>query len=751
MSALLAAAREAAAIHKNKFVRIGYSGAPTSIKQLPRDRLTPLYINSVFNCDVEYLVEDDTGVIMWPKTWIADCLPNPTIYSIREKAWPQLDLDPVELDEYRGESIVIVESVPADVSKVALRSWLTEGIDDEDPDLAAARSQLERIHDRQSRIEKQLRDLPSTKITTNLVSAKEELELRKMRGKVLDLEKTELAEDIRELTSRFDLLKKSRELVTEPAFSLRLAETRQPLGLNVWEVRFNKDLRADRMAYIAAHKFNWSIFQLAILHDNPDVCLVGKGELKYLTDAYKEINMRSVTVSRKMHGKGMYKFPDERGVYSGRFRHGLRHGVGTEISQMGRFQCHFKNDFREGPCTAILASGDTLRCNMGGSRFHTRKSLLFGDEYADGVAHGEGSARFVDGSEYDGEFYDGVPYGQGIFRSAVGEVFEGNFGGWGSLDGYGVHTASASMKTGSFRNGLLFGEGVEVDAELGEYEGDWKYGERCGYGEYLSKLLQGKYRGWWRDGMRYGRGTLNYGNIDRDDLQLKVTAAAISAEIKLKTKISLEGRIALAHEVAAKGFSSQFDAMQASTADVGKVTYPGDYEYEGRWLGNIPRAGGLFTARQGHAQHNMHRLSQMHALRDVNAPNGFGDFDKREAAILVARQRVRAKSVKEANDICLIREAQNIVTFRYWKKLSDLGDPAVREANRKSSERKYLEKIKDQLKKITFKFADMGDSNTADDQLAMSDEAIMAALKAEDDKLAAKVALPEEVRLGYFI
>jgi hypothetical protein len=751
-SANVIAAREAAALQKNRFVRIGYAGAPQSIKQLPRERLTPLYLNSVFNCDVEFLVEEGTGLIMWPKTWIADCQPNPTIYSIREKAWPQLDLDPVELDEYRGESIVIVESVPAELGEVALRTWITEGIDDDDPDLAAARSQLERLLDRQGRVEKQLKDLPNVKITTRNVTPKEELELRKKRAEILALEKGELEDDIRELTSRFELLRKSRETVSDPSFTLRLAEKRMPLGLNVWELRFNKDLRADRMAYIAAHKYNWSIFQLAVHKTNPDNCLVGKGEIKRMTDAFKEINMRNVTVSRKMHGKGMYKYPDERGLYSGRYRHGLRHGVGTEISQHGRFQCTFKHDFREGPCTAIYANGDTLRVNMGGSRFHTRQSLIFGDEYTDGVPNGPGSARFTGGSEYDGEFFDGVPHGQGVFRSAIGEVFEGHFGEWGTLEGYGVHTSSATMRAGTFRNGLLHGEGVEVDAELGEYEGDWRFGERCGFGVYRSELLQGRYEGWWRDGMRYGRGTMNYGHIDHDAQAAKASAAKIRAETKTKTRVSSEGRVALAQEVAAKGFTSQFEAMHAHVAEAaGKVKYAGDYEFEGRWLGNLPRAGGLFTCRNGHAMPNMHSLKRTHALRAVNAPNGFSDFDKREAATLAARQQVRDKSVHEALGNSLMKEAQNISTFRYWKKLSDAADPHVREMNRKSSERVHLEKIKEQTKKVTFKFNDMGDADEGEEQLAMSDEAIMATLKAEDDKLAATVAAPEEVRLGYFI
>lgn len=42
------------------FVRIGFAGDPKSNRQMPRFRLTPANVNKVFNCDVEFLQEDDT-------------------------------------------------------------------------------------------------------------------------------------------------------------------------------------------------------------------------------------------------------------------------------------------------------------------------------------------------------------------------------------------------------------------------------------------------------------------------------------------------------------------------------------------------------------------------------------------------------------------------------------------------------------------------------------------------------------------
>ena len=81
---------------------------------------------------------------------------------------------------------------------------------------------------------------------------------------MLSLQKKELEGDVAELQGRFDALKLMRESVGDTAFKLRLAETVMPLKLNTWEVRFGNEPRAQRLAYIAAHKHNWAMFLLAV-------------------------------------------------------------------------------------------------------------------------------------------------------------------------------------------------------------------------------------------------------------------------------------------------------------------------------------------------------------------------------------------------------------------------------------------------------------------------------------------------------
>lgn len=56
--------------------------------------------------------------------------------------------------------------------------------------------------------------------------------------------------------------------------------------------------------------------------------------------------MRGVRVVRRKHGKGMFKFPDDRGYYSGGWLRGLRHGLGVQLNLSGKFMGHFKRERR---------------------------------------------------------------------------------------------------------------------------------------------------------------------------------------------------------------------------------------------------------------------------------------------------------------------------------------------------------------------------------------------------------------------
>ncbi len=698
-------------------------------------------------------------------------MPPPTIYFIKEKAWPELDVDAIDDEEYRGQAIVLVRNVPPEVSAHMLGSWLSAGLDDDDPDVAAARAQLEHMMVVRERVDKAIMELPNAKIAAGPVTAKEHLTLKTKKAQLLGNQRKELDDDIAELQGKFDALKLSREATQDPSYSLRLAETLLPLKLNTWEVRFGDDAHAQRMAFIAARKYNWSLFLLAVHRENNTV-LTGKGELRNLTEFHDEVNMRGVTVSRRMHGIGVYRFADERGFYSGHWRHGLRHGTGTEINQLGRFQGSYKNDWRQGSGTQVYSQGDVVRGSYGGSRHHAYESLIYGDEYFDGQLHGSGTARFVDGSTYEGDWRDGAPCGEGRYVSSSGVVLEGTLGSFSALEGYGTYSTGEVTRMGTWKGGLLHGEGVEMDALLGSYEGDWRRGEKEGHGSALSELVEGEYVGWWKSSLRWGRGTLRYGNISRDAERSKAKRAALAAEAKSRALASSGGssfQAAAAEHEASKGSSSsssssepgqaeaqlpseaaaaaaaaqlksQYSLMQGSTHPL--LQYKGDFEYDGSWIGSLPRAGGIFKRCHGHAEPNLHRLAFTSSGRNVMLPGGFSDLDQREERAVAQRAQLYHDSVREALQYRLLKEADNFKTFAFWKHQADAVMPEFKEKTRRG--RAILDVFKEAVKKRDKKFKHEGE---ADDETpsSVSDSVVMAKL-AQKERNESQLAKDVDVR-----
>lgn len=67
-------------------------------------------------------------------------------------------------------------------------------------------------------------------------SAKDELDTRKQRSHLLAMQRADLEADIKELEGKFEGLRSGRDIMTDTDISLRLAETKYPFKMNVWEV-----------------------------------------------------------------------------------------------------------------------------------------------------------------------------------------------------------------------------------------------------------------------------------------------------------------------------------------------------------------------------------------------------------------------------------------------------------------------------------------------------------------------------------
>jgi hypothetical protein len=514
------------------------------------------------------------------------------------------------------------------------------------------------------------------------------------------------------------------------------------MKLNVWEVRFKHDSKGQRMAYTAAHKHNWSEFRMASHRYNGGL-LTGKNELEALTGEFQEINMRDVTVTRRKHGKGMFRFPDERGMYTGAWQHGLRHGRGTELNEQGRFQGTFRKDWRRGGGTQTFASGDVFRGGYGLSVHHPRESLLGGDEYADGLMHGSGKLRFVDGSVYEGEFLDGAPCGEGRYTSAAGYVAEGTFGEWATLHGYGSVVSDEVTRICGWRHGVPHGPGAsEMDGLLGTFEGDFAWGEKHGYGRLFSQVAGGPYDGWFQRGMRDGRGVLNFGHVDRDKLAREAKQAAIaqanrrragamgratggvgpaaaragtsaagdgSAAWAVGTAGSSDGDVNTSGDSSGAPRQSEYEKMQGDPLHF--IPYRGDYCYEGRWRAGGVRTGGLFTRRNGRPEPSFHSLMFTYSGANVRLPL-VPELVKAEEAVTRRRSAAARDAHRAVLERRLLREGENMASYAFWKRQADRAMPEVRA--RTARGRSQLEAIKAAIKKPERLLADVG----ADDENA---------------------------------
>lgn len=226
--------------------------------------------------------------------------------------------------------------------------------------------------------------------------------------------------------------------------------------------------------------------------------------------------MRQVRIQRVRHGRGAFQFPDDRGFFSGQWRRGLRHGLGVELNLMGKFAGQFDQEWRRGRGTQVYANGDTLRATYACQPRRERQSLLFGDEYMDGLPQGEVHIKFVDGSVYEGEMQHGRVQGKGKYTSAVGEVVEGDFNEWAMLHGMGTMSVADQTLIGQFQRGRLQGSGVVVDLTCGRVDGTYENGLLHGFAQGQVNLCHGEFRGFFRHGFRHGRGEINFGNLTLD-------------------------------------------------------------------------------------------------------------------------------------------------------------------------------------------------------------------------------------------
>ena len=213
----------------------------------------------------------------------------------------------------------------------------------------------------------------------------------------------------------------------------------------------------------------------------------------------------------------------------------------------------------------------------------------FAGEVVHGQAHGHGTWIGADGSRYDGQFVAGERCGVGVHNTDAYE-YRGQWQG-GEREGHGrlvtddeehvgvwrhdalrVGTSwtPGAEYVGEFEDGAFHGHGVYT--ELGgrsEYRGEWKAGQRDGYGT-MRRNDVGTYAGGWRGGSEHGTGTLVVGELrcslrdGRETARRPADADAVRKRVRRSVQAADDVVASVVNDAAASEMASVLSETRAA-------------------------------------------------------------------------------------------------------------------------------------------------------------------------------------------
>ncbi len=132
-------------------------------------------------------------------------------------------------------------------------------------------------------------------------------------------------------------------------------------------------------------------------------------------------------------------------------------------------------------------------------------------EWNNGQKHGYGKSVWANGDTYVGEWKNHLMHGQGTYVWTNGNTYTGQWEN-NKKSGQGKFTwkSSGFVYDGNWINDVRQGKGT-MFFDNGKYVGDWKDGERTGYGVYYWNDGS-RHEGQWLNGNRHGSGV--YYNAD---------------------------------------------------------------------------------------------------------------------------------------------------------------------------------------------------------------------------------------------
>ena len=139
-------------------------------------------------------------------------------------------------------------------------------------------------------------------------------------------------------------------------------------------------------------------------------------------------------------GFGTLTSSDNKYLYTGEWKDGLKHGKGQLITEKIKYSGNFKND--------AFSGNKGILCD--------EKGNVYEGDFVNGKFEGYGHYKMSNGDNYIGQFKNGYFEGKGQLTDKKGNVFNGNFVK-GQKDGFGLTvTNKGETIEGKYKNGIFF-------------------------------------------------------------------------------------------------------------------------------------------------------------------------------------------------------------------------------------------------------------------------------------------------------
>ena len=216
-------------------MRVGLENDAGTVRAMARHRLTVAHVNKLFNADVEFLQEETSGVVVWPKHWPTDCLPGPALYIIRERVWPTLESDTLETHSYRGGTRIVIDNVAEAVTEASLLAWLRSGLEDDDPDFSIVKQQMTEAKNALALVQRAIEDLPTVNVNRRggvgegapgMTSSSFDMEAKRDKTQALNAKRRDLEASLESNRHEWERVVAEQDALMREAFELRLVETK---------------------------------------------------------------------------------------------------------------------------------------------------------------------------------------------------------------------------------------------------------------------------------------------------------------------------------------------------------------------------------------------------------------------------------------------------------------------------------------------------------------------------------------------